>query len=351
MKPLLYTFLIGSSLLCLFISCKKDSETTLKDIQTDCWRRTDGQILFTPLGVSTISLPSKIAVHFKLDDRNGQPIAGLLAEDFNIYEQTENNACLQAISPFEAERMVQQEEKSFTQHTLILLDLSGSVLNNFREEVQLATKVLVNEINPSDSIGINKVGIWWFDGASALHPLIEPTTDKESILESIDRIKIDLSQDNSTNLYGAMQTITQQANDLIAEATGIAGASILLFTDGKDRANRVSKQVAYEAVDSSDAAVSFFAVGLGEDINESDLEKFGRDKFVGIQEVNQLSNTFKDIAQSIENEANSYYFFEYCSPIRSGDKNVFIIEAVQGEHRGYMEGGFNATGFEGGCSL
>jgi len=145
--------------------------------------------------------------------------------------------------------------------------------------------------------------------------------------------------------------MTARANEMLANNEGISGISILLFTDGKDRANRTPKQTAYDAVDSSRAAISFFTVGLGEEINEEDLRKFGKDKFVNIQEVSELVPTFTSIAQSVEDESNSYYLFEYCSPIRSGAENTLIIEAIQGGEKGYLESKFSAEGFGGGCTL
>lgn len=341
--------------LCLAIfflpSCNKSSNIEPEVLDPDCWRRQDGNIVFTQLSETQITLPSKISIFFKLEDKSGKPIARLTEENFNIYEQTTSNACLQPISVFEAQRSVSPLRREFSHTTLILLDLSGSVLTNFSEELKEATKSLVNEIDPSPVTATHNIGIYWFDGSSSIHQLIAPSFDKDLIVGAIDQITGSLSQDNSTNLYGAVNEITNQANELLANNEGISGVSILLFTDGKDRANRISKQEAYQAVDNSSRAVSFFTVGLGEEINEDDLKKFGKDKFVGIQAVSDLVNTFTAIAQSVEDESNSYYFFEYCSPIRSGTDNTLIIEAVQEDRKGFLENTFNAEGFGGGCKI
>lgn len=319
--------------------------------EDDCWSRADSQIVFTQLVDMQVIAPSKLALYFKLEERNGQPVANLTAENFKIYEQTETSTCLQAISEFEAPRKVRKPERDFSHNTLILLDLSGSVLSNFSAALKEATKALVNEINPHRDTNKNKVGIFWFDGASDIHQLIAPSLDKTAILNSIETIDSTLSKDNSTNLYGAVRAITKQANLMLEQDTNVKGVSILLFTDGKDRANRVERQVAYDAIDQSDPAISFFSVGLGSDVNEEDLKKFGKDTFVGLQDVNQLLTTFSNIAQSVKAEANSYYVFEYCSPIRAGANNVFILEAVNGTKKGFLANPFNAENFGGGCTL
>ncbi len=336
--------------LAVLTACGGKGEDMPTEVQSDdCWRRTDGRLVFTQLSETQTSAPSKISIRFKLDDRDGQPIPGLTEANFNIYEQTQSNSCLQPISEFEALRSIQREQRSFIQHTLILLDLSGSVIT-FQEELKAATRTLINEIDPTES-SLNKIGVWWFDGAADLHELIAPTFNKESILESIDKIKTDLSKDNSTNLYGAVASIAQKANMIMEANSGVSGVSVVLFTDGKDRANRVSKQNAYDAVNESNSAISFFTVGLGSEINKNDLEQFGRDRFVNISKVNELSATFQEIASFVQAESNSYYLLEYCSPIRNGANNVLIVEAVQGDNKGYLESNFDATGFEGGCEL
>jgi len=358
MKHYIYLlFLLLSSLVAM--NCEKEAAMpTQNEAQEqepasseDCWNRTDQAIIFTQLTETNITLPSKISIYFKLDDKDGHPLANLTATNFNIYEQTaDSSACLQAVSQFEAPRTIQGSQEDFTHGTLILLDLSGSVLNNLSTEVKDATKALVEAINPHPDTSLNKVGIWWFDGAAELHQLIAPTYNKQALLNKIDQISPDLSKDNSTNLYGAVTSIAEQASAVLQEER-VSGVSILLFTDGKDRANRVSRQSAYMAIDESPAAVNFFSVGLGEEINETDLKKFGKDGFVGIQEVSQLSATFTNIAQSVKDESNSYYLLEYCSPNRSGTDNVLIIEAVADGKKGYLESPFSAVGFEGGCTL
>ena len=348
MKPLNILWLL---LAILFLPrCNKSPEITPEVLDPECWRRYEESIVFAQLSETQITLPSKISIFFQLEDKGGNPIPSLTEENFNIYEQTTSDACLKPISVFEAQRAVSPLRREFSHTTLILLDLSGSVLANFSEELKEATKSMVNEINPSPVVATHNIGIYWFDGSSTIHQLIAPSFDKDLIIGAIDQISGSLSQDNSTNLYGAVQEITSQANDL-ASAENISGVSILLFTDGKDRANRISKQEAYQAVDNSNRAVSFFTVGLGEEINEEDLRKFGKNKFVGIQAVSELVGTFTSIAQSVEDESNSYYIFEYCSPIRGGIDNTLIIEAIQEDKKGFLETIFSAEGFEGGCKI
>ena len=142
MKPFLYTTLLFVIAI-IIAACGKGEDMPVVQQLDDCWRRTDGKIVFTQLSETQTSSPSKISIRFKLDDKDGQPIPSLTEANFNIYEQTQSNSCLQSISEFEALRSIQREQRSFIQHTLILLDLSGSVLT-FQEELKEATRTLIN---------------------------------------------------------------------------------------------------------------------------------------------------------------------------------------------------------------
>ncbi|CAM9981322.1 unnamed protein product, partial [Chrysoparadoxa australica] len=67
--------------------------------------------------------PAKIRLFFKADFDNGDPIAGLEAESFTI---SENGS---VISTSESLAQIQREIGQFMFTSVLLLDLSGSVLN------------------------------------------------------------------------------------------------------------------------------------------------------------------------------------------------------------------------------
>src|SRR5215468_7207110 len=65
--------------------------------------------------------PSNVAVYFTVDTSNGEPVPGLTAERFKIYEDG------QPVSVLESKQTILNPEVAASQFTLLLVDMSGSV--------------------------------------------------------------------------------------------------------------------------------------------------------------------------------------------------------------------------------
>lgn len=128
----------------------------------------------------------------------------------------------------------------------------------------------------------------------------------------------------------------------------LAAASVVIFTDGSDQAARYSKDNAINKVQKADENISFFSIGLGSEIETNILDKIGKNGSAYAANKEELEDTFEEISEDVEGQANSFYLFEYCSPKRSG-KNLLVIQAIQGENQGSVQTQFDATGFTGGC--
>ncbi len=349
MKNLIFLFGV-ISILVLNQSCKKN-----KNEFSDCWTAPNKtQLKLTLLEGPTISLPSKVSIFFKVNDLNNNPVGNLKEDNFVIYERGINDSCPRIISAFEAKRKISGREQVFNQTTVLVLDLSGSVLQQSLSQVKSAATAFVQQIVPPLPDPSVSMGIYWFDGEDVLHELQPVTNSLVDLKDAIEGITQNISNDNSTDLYGAViksNTVVQGILASYQAANITAAASVVVFTDGEDRANRYPKQTAYDAVANSPKEISWFTLGVGNEINVPDLQKLGRNGFFQAASVDQLTSVFQQIAARVNNEANSYYFFEYCSPIRNGANNGLIIEAYEGNDVGFLQETFDATGFTGGCQL
>src|SRR5579871_4102449 len=70
---------------------------------------------------SSVQKPSNVAVYFTVDTAQGDPVPGLTAEQFHIYEDGK------IVSPFESKQTILNPEVAAMHYTLLLVDLSGSV--------------------------------------------------------------------------------------------------------------------------------------------------------------------------------------------------------------------------------
>jgi VWFA-related protein len=336
-----------------FISCQKDLTEAFSG-PIGCNEDLSENSFNISIQDESVQLPGQVSVFFKVDDKNGKPVAGLNNSSFSIFEKGRNDDCFKKISSFESNAQISPNEQIFNYTTMLVLDLSGSVLQNSLEELKNASKQFIQNVivrNPDDSF---EVGIWWFDGEDNLHRLQSFTDKVDVLLSKIDQIDQNISSDPSTDLYGAILKSSELANKQVEDfqAKDIIGASsVVVFTDGTDQAARYTKEEAIDAVNKSKETVNFYTIGLGNEIDASILRKIGTAGSIIATETENLEETFKQTSDQVYDEANSYYFFEYCSPKRDGSGiNELILHVTNAGLKGYVETAFDATGFESGCN-
>lgn len=295
--------------------------------------------------------PANVSVFFKLDTVDGLPVTGLRTEDVLVYEDGD------LISQYESQQAVVPTPGQFRSHTLLLLDLSGSILesNNLVPLKGAAREFVFAVMDQPDGASGGSgmdISIWWFDGARSLHPLVEDfISDTSVLLERIDAITPEISEDPSTNLYGAVvDGIDMIQREVAAFDDRISVGSVVIFTDGADQAGWRTREEALTAVENAGDDVSIYTIGLRGEIEETVLTAIGRDGHPFADDVEQLVPQFEEIALRIREDANSHYKLEYCSPKRAGDHDLMITASIDGS-RGSIVTCFCAEDFKGGCII
>lgn len=299
------------------------------------------------------ALPGKISILFKVTDNLGNPISGLSANQFTIYEQGRNDDCFNTISSSESFARISPNSQIFNNNALLVLDLSNSVLQSSLDELKIASTSFVNNVMPTPETESFKMAIYWFDGEDILHLLNPLTTSITELTAAIDGIDENISNDPSTDLYGAVIKSTNIAEELIQETNQnevISAASVVLFTDGTDQASRFTEQSALNAVNNANPNISFFTIGLGSEIDTEILSEIGKTASVVASNAADLEATFNQISARVSEQANSFYLFEYCTPKRDGSgENNLVIQLTNGALQGAVQTKFDATDFTGGC--
>jgi hypothetical protein len=337
----------------LLSSCQKDLTNT-PSLPIGCTEDLSENSFSISIQDESIELPGKVSVFFKVDDKSGKPIARLKNTDFSIYEKGRNDECFKNISAFEANARISANKQIFKYSTMLVLDLSGSVLQGSFEELKSATKQFIVNIIPRDDEDAFEIGIWWFDGEDVLHELQTFTDNTALLLSKIDKMTKGMSNDPSTDLYGAVLKSAEIADRNLDSGTGIgsiAASSVVIFTDGTDQAARYTKASAIEVVKKSKVNLNYYTIGLGNEIDEDILSKIGSAGSVIADSNDDLEEKFKETADLVADEANSYYLFEYCSPKRDGSgSNEVILQVSKNGEKGYVRTQFSATGFTSGCN-
>ena len=334
-----FLFILISSV--FFNSCSKNDDVNPAD-----------EIVLELLN-KEVELPAKVKLFFKADRRNGDPLAGLDESNFQLFEDGDQ------LSEFESGVQIQREPGEFMFSSVLLLDLSGSILNaDALSPLKNSAKSFVESVIPENTdplSGSFEMSIYWFDGESNIHQLVDFTMSREDLISGIESIDVNISNDNSTNLNGAVvQGVEIMKNRLIEQSSEHPDVSIassmVIFTDGTDQAGIVSDQEAISAVNNSGNDITTFTIGLGGEINQNILKSLGSEGFELSDNTTDLNDSFIAVAQKVKDEANSFYVLEYCSPSRAGN-NILKIVTEFNDFSGSFETSFDATGFTGGCSI
>ncbi|MGC1514947.1 MAG: hypothetical protein WA810_05170 [Maribacter sp.] len=362
MKFILKTFSVFM-LLTFLVSCGNADDDVRLDLDLgdglgkgqpvdDCLGLDEGELVLS-IQEQFTTLPGKVSIFFRVSDTNNNPVSGLTANQFTIYEQGRNDDCFNTISTSESSARISPNSQIFSNNTLLVLDLSNSVLSSSLQELKLASTSFINAVMPATAQESIKMAIYWFDGEDKLHLLNELTPSREELVTAIDGITDDISNDPSTDLYGAVIKSTDIASNLVQASTAggkIGAASVVIFTDGTDQASRFTESAALKKVNEANANISFFSIGLGGEIDVDVLSSIGKTASVFAQNKDELETTFNDISEKVSERANSYYLFEYCSPKRDGSgENNLAIEVKTGARQGAVQTKFSANGFTGGC--
>ncbi|MCG8577599.1 MAG: hypothetical protein MI810_22150, partial [Flavobacteriales bacterium] len=145
--------------LVLFISCGNSDDDVNFNLGNgelgqgeeadDCLGFDDNDLLLSIQSQQT-ELPAKVSILFKVTDNLGNPISGLTADQFTIYEQGRNDDCFNVISSSESQARISPNSQVFSNNTLLVLDLSNSVLESSLEELKTASTSFINNVMPSD---------------------------------------------------------------------------------------------------------------------------------------------------------------------------------------------------------
>src|SRR5690606_31922610 len=126
MKHTLHYFLLFSLTLILF-SCGNADDDVSFDINDnelgigkepdDCLGFGENELLLSIQDEFT-TLPGKVSILFKVSDLLGNPISGLTADQFTIYEQGRNDDCFNLISSSESQARISPNSQVFNNNTL-----------------------------------------------------------------------------------------------------------------------------------------------------------------------------------------------------------------------------------------
>ena len=282
----------------------------------------------------SVKKPSNVAVYFTVETHDNMPVANLTPQDFVIYEDR------QPVSALESKQTILQPEVAAIHYTLLLVDMSGSVVDSgdMPKLIQAASSF-------GDRVGTyQKVAVYSFDGSPHLTPVVGFGGNVRSGIASLATRR---PRDPSTNLNGAViEGLRVLSHEMEHGPVPLRFGTLVVFTDGTDRAHRASADDVSRALDG--AGIESYVIGAGQEVDRSQLSRIGRQGTFASQNPADVQKGFDEIAARIEAASRRYYLLSYCSPSRAGEHEV-EIEAKGAGSSGRLNYRFNAEGFGPNC--
>ncbi len=282
--------------------------------------------------------PSNVAMFFTVDTKDGEPVGGLAVENFAIYEDGG------LVSVAESKQTIINPEVAAEHFTLLLVDMSGSVTES--DDVHLIAEAATRFTAALSTD--QRVAVYAFDGSEEIFEIQSFVRHSgEGQARGVGRLGSFKTRDPSTNLNGALVKaveVTQQA--MAMSEAPLTFGTIVVFTDGTDRAARVSAREMQRTLDRSGLEV--FAIGVGSEIDEKTLSQIGLTGYVLINDIEEVVSAFEAISERIIGMTKRFYLLSYCSPARAGTHKVTVEVSHEGK-RGSATYEFDAAGFGPNC--
>src|SRR5690625_1303169 len=130
--------------------------------------------------------PSEVRLFFQIDTDYKNLSAPDLQPEFEILENGSR------ISIHESKARIRKEPGEFLYSSLLLLDLSGSILNNSDlPRLKEAASTFIERTMPQpgeEMYGTREMAVYWFDGEEQIHLLVPFTGERDSLLAGVESI-------------------------------------------------------------------------------------------------------------------------------------------------------------------
>jgi uncharacterized protein YegL len=286
--------------------------------------------------------PNNVWVFFTVDRGKKDPVGGLAASDFKIYQDGT------LISEFESKQTIQNPEVAAVMYTMLLVDMSGSITGSGQ-----ADSLVDAAKSFSDRVGkTQKVGVYAFDGEAKIHSVVPFTEAAGQVQGGLEGLRKYKPKDPSTNLNGAVIDALRELHaSLEKDRKPLKFGTLVLFTDGTDQAHRATREdMKKELGDDKYKDYEMLAIGVGAEIDKNQLGEVGRDGMELASDQNKVKEAFDKMAARIEAHTKRFYLLSYCTPARGGDHDVTVEAHTKNpDGSGSLQYKFSAKDFGSEC--
>ena len=275
--------------------------------------------------------PSDVALYVDVADAHGRPVVGLQASDFHFYEDG-----------VAASGELADPALAAQHYTLLLIELSSLLTSDQVGAIRTAAQAWLARVGAQ-----HRVAVYAFDGAKALHEIVPFHAGPPDDRRLLDTLRTLEARDPSTNLNGAVLAgLAELGRGLRAGEAPLRFGTLVVLTEGSDRANRISQRQMLDAVEAAPYRV--FTMGIGRELDDSALSRIGKTGYIRVEDTSAARAAFSELADLILRASQRQYLLRYCANARSGRHNL-RVEVDSSEGQGELHYTIDADGFTGPC--
>ena len=251
------------------------------------------------------------------------------AENYTLFENGKRKD--------ESKITVQKSNNEVDNKILLLLDLSGSIIDGgcntpgstCSQLIESSEEFLANVVNG----GRFEVAIYYFNARRDIMPLSSqvefPTGNLTILKNAIEQLKDDSfisnylkGYDYSTNLYGAVIKAGEKICSWIdcSSDQNFETGSVVLFTDGRDEANIYTKK---EMLKSLRENIQYYTIGIGNADNRTLIDISGKAHHFEASADDVQSAFIQAYNDILYN--SSFYRIDYCPSTQEGKLRIKIL--------------------------
>jgi hypothetical protein len=276
---------------------------------------------------ASVKPPANVALYVKIAREGGEPVT-LIADDFAVYEDGKLVK--------KAKRALLPVNQAVDRFTMIALDFSGPLVDSEYLPILLeAVDGIVGKVGKQ-----SRVGVAGFDGEGLMVFVGFEDEDPQAGLQGLHKFR---PRGRNVDLWGSFIAALDAVEDAMSKSPlRHRQASLILVTDRRDKAQRLSPDQVSARIKKSTADV--FVVGVGPEVSRDELEPLGKTGSYFVPHASEVDKPFAQLSERLEGKLLQDYLFSYCSPKRKG-KHEVELRIISPRWKGSVEHQFSAKGF------
>lgn len=241
---------------------------------------------------------ARVTAYLDVTTAQGDHVVGLESGAFRVFEAGRQ------LDATRAKLRLDVSSRVAAYRTVLLVDISRASLSGSRGgELVAAAAALVRSLSLHQP-----VAVFAFDGARRLHPIAPFGSGSGGLSQRLSELR---EIDPRTNLHGAViEGLQELDRGLGRVGDRLRYGSLVVLTDGSDRAGRVPLQAVRDALQASPHRV--LTVGVGSEADDSTLARLGRDGYVRVDDRGSLARAIRLVASDVVAPQRGRYLLTYC---------------------------------------